>query len=482
MSIKTDDGAGGGVATVGENATVAVAAEMMREDGIGSLIVTNTDGKMVGIITERDIIGRVVAASGDPATTVIKDVMTRDVARCDPGTPITEAQGIMAKHGIRHLPIVENDVAVGMISSRDVMTSQLTREQSMKTAAEDVAKLCTSLKSVSFEEVIGLITHEVPTIFGASRDVLCLPDTTSIGDPTLRIHRRRCPCPESCLRARGGKQEDCKASMFSLGEVPDTCAAFGAQSPAVTIPLDITALREEDRGGTANDSPSYFCMCDFEVEDEKARDLIQYKGELLRDILGTNLVNARLYEKYLRATRHLLTDTLTGVGTRRLFEDRLEAEVSRAERYRQEFCMAIVDVDHLKLINDGLGHPVGDKVLKEVGSCMNRNKRASDVAARYGGDEFVLLMPQTNLSGAITLLKRLQSELGDLSIIDRPVTISCGIVQRGASESVPPTELVRRADLALYHAKGQGRDCVACWADLPEELRAEHTADAQSAA
>jgi len=120
------------VVTIGVDATIADAADMMRVQRIGCLIVTGAGGKLVGILSERDIVYRLVAPCAPPSEVLIGDIMTTDVAWCAVGTPVRKAQGIMTARGIRHLPMLVDGVPVGMISSREVMASQSARDQDMR--------------------------------------------------------------------------------------------------------------------------------------------------------------------------------------------------------------------------------------------------------------------------------------------------------------------------------------------------------------
>ena len=125
------------VLTISAEATIAVAAKQMSEHGVGSLIVIDTRCRVRGILTERDVISKVVAEAADPASTHVVDAMTTDVVSCTMDTQVEEVKEIMGRYGIRHLPIIEDGIAKGMISSRDIMAQQLSaagalaRKQSM---------------------------------------------------------------------------------------------------------------------------------------------------------------------------------------------------------------------------------------------------------------------------------------------------------------------------------------------------------------
>ncbi|HEX4984345.1 MAG TPA: GGDEF domain-containing protein, partial [Ilumatobacteraceae bacterium] len=161
------------------------------------------------------------------------------------------------------------------------------------------------------------------------------------------------------------------------------------------------------------------------------------------------------------ATRDSLTDCLN----RRGFDAAIEAEVSRAIRYGRPMSLLLLDVDHLKKINDTHGHSGGDAALQQVASAIHRARRPNDVAARFGGDEFALLIPESGIAGALQLAERIHAALhattGRVS-----VTVSIGAASIN-SEITTVDELLRAADSALYRAKRTGRGQSASFDDLP---------------
>lgn len=158
------------------------------------------------------------------------------------------------------------------------------------------------------------------------------------------------------------------------------------------------------------------------------------------------------------------TDSLTGLHNRRLFMDRLDEELRRVERHQGCLSVILIDLDHFKQINDRHGHDVGDRVLVAAAARTRSVKRATDVAARIGGEEFALLLPATDAAGALHLAERLCAAI---EAIDTPlmlgervtVTASIGVATvTGGSDA--PSEVLRRADQALYRAKNGGRNQV----------------------
>ena len=159
-----------------------------------------------------------------------------------------------------------------------------------------------------------------------------------------------------------------------------------------------------------------------------------------------------------------MTDALTAVGSRKLLEDKLQAECARAKRYKRQFSIAIIDLDNFKTINDVLGHAAGDDALRKLADCMKSQKRATDILTRYGGDEFVIIMPETKAKDAVILLERIRAKTQEIKVVeDLTMTISCGIAQSLSEPADSSREVMRRADLALYEAKSAGRNRVKIW-------------------
>ncbi len=159
----------------------------------------------------------------------------------------------------------------------------------------------------------------------------------------------------------------------------------------------------------------------------------------------------------LAEVEHLATrDGLTGLANRRLFEETLQREVARSIRRQASLALVVVDVDHFKDVNDTVGHQAGDAVLREISRTMVAHTKASDLPARYGGDEFVVLLPDCTGVAALGVAERLRAAVArDVTAV--PVTVSAGVgaMPENAGDG---ERLVAAADAALYAAKGEGRN------------------------
>jgi diguanylate cyclase (GGDEF)-like protein len=166
-----------------------------------------------------------------------------------------------------------------------------------------------------------------------------------------------------------------------------------------------------------------------------------------------------LESKNIKLQHESLTDALTGTGNRRMINQAIEAEIGRYYRHeRQAFSILLLDIDFFKRINDNFGHPVGDEVLQLLCLKLKALLRVSDTLARWGGEEFVILLPTADIDSAAILAERMRAEVEKTSFNNKVVTISISAAeyQRGESQEM----LLKRLDLALYEAKNTGRNKV----------------------
>lgn len=172
-----------------------------------------------------------------------------------------------------------------------------------------------------------------------------------------------------------------------------------------------------------------------------------------------------IYQRRTRMLREQLEslaerDPLTGVLNRRGFYSRMTAELSRAIRDHQPLCLLLLDIDHFKRINDQFGHDAGDKCLVNVVNCLNRLLRKSDIISRFGGEEFIVVLPNSSLKMSTVLAERLRSCVAYHGDPDFPVaiTMTIGVAFFDGEESL--NALIKRADVAMYEGKATGRNKV----------------------
>lgn len=160
-----------------------------------------------------------------------------------------------------------------------------------------------------------------------------------------------------------------------------------------------------------------------------------------------------------------ITDGLTGLYNRTRLDTILSEQLARFKRHDRPFCLLMIDIDYFKTINDKLGHIVGDRILVAVASVLLKSIRTIDYAARFGGDEFMVILTETNSGAAIKTAERIRTAASAacLSFKEHPIqiTLSIGIAQ-SRHDDITPNDLIARADAALYEAKESGRDRVCC--------------------
>ena len=202
------------------------------------------------------------------------------------------------------------------------------------------------------------------------------------------------------------------------------------------------------------------------LENRRLLDELTQANEHLERRVEERTQRLREQNKTLREARKRIEelsrrDALTGLTNRRWLDEVLRLEVERAQRYGAPLSVIMADLDHFKVVNDSFGHAVGDQVLKAAAAVLSAAARMTDVVGRYGGEEFLVLLPNTELAQALVLAERMRAGLREMPVAFRPepVTGSLGVAQWAGGDTV--ASLVDHADEALYEAKDAGRDRVA---------------------
>lgn len=195
----------------------------------------------------------------------------------------------------------------------------------------------------------------------------------------------------------------------------------------------------------------------------------EYKEKLM--ILGHQFALAlRRIKLYNEIEHTATTDDLTELCTRRYATERFQEELKRANLRHMNLSFAMIDVDHFKILNDQQGHLAGDQILREVGRLIRDNIREIDIAARFGGEEFCVILPDTNRAEASYTAERIRQavERATITVYDAQikVTVSLGI-STYPEDGTRMEELIDKADWALYRAKRQGRNCICSFGLYP---------------
>ncbi len=192
-------------------------------------------------------------------------------------------------------------------------------------------------------------------------------------------------------------------------------------------------------------------------------------AEMRQSLEGLRLTNQELQKTLVSLDQMASSDLLTGAWNRRRLEEAVASEMDRLRRYDHPLCLLIIDIDFFKAINDDFGHAAGDQILTELAAVIHSTLRASDSLTRWGGEEFVVLCPNTTLSTVAMLAERLRERIARAAYpVERSITASIGAAECLPGESWE--QWFKRADDALYQAKAGGRDQVRIAPETPQRL------------
>jgi diguanylate cyclase (GGDEF)-like protein len=291
-------------------------------------------------------------------------------------------------------------------------------------------------------EAVQVIPFDAFAVLRPERGVVALT-VYSIGTPSNPFLAAVRAEIEAAAGISPGPESGVEVEVVELPGVARAEQAAGVGASHVCGPDDLPAFR-----------------CGIFAEAPKS---IQRKHALLLTMVSTWL---RSYHAFSEAYRQMeemsFTDPLTGCYNRRKFVEESDRELERVRRYGYDLCLGIVDIDNLKQVNDEFGHPAGDVLLRALGDAFVRRLRKVDVFARYGGDEFVVLLPHTPAPGAALALTRVLAAarelVGERETGRLAFSASCGVAAYRKGDDLDG--LLKRADDALYSAKKGGRGTV----------------------
>ncbi|MBL4598413.1 MAG: GGDEF domain-containing protein [Rhizobiaceae bacterium] len=227
----------------------------------------------------------------------------------------------------------------------------------------------------------------------------------------------------------------------------------------------------EDYSGTLNQTMGELSDAENPNQVKKIIEFLIAENTKMRDRtsdLATNLKRSKkqiqtMQTKLKKAQENEMRDSLTNISNRRWFEQSLVKEIAVAREKKTPMCLALIDIDHFKRVNDTYGHVIGDQVLKFFGSLLKKSVKGGDIVARYGGEEFAAILPNTEVANAKVLIENIRTQLESAKLsLSRSrqsigtVTASFGVTQLRDND-IPET-FVKRADKRLYEAKNRGRN------------------------
>ncbi|MGA2171756.1 MAG: sensor domain-containing diguanylate cyclase [Sedimentisphaerales bacterium] len=324
---------------------------------------------------------------------------------------------------------------------------------------EQITPLARQINCLDIQRIATICVKKVPKLVGARLASLYVLDDTND-----MLHMQQCNHPFLLNK------------IVSLNQNPPTMMAIAAKSKKLLYVNDIDAhtepvIKKSQRPYASNYRTKNCIVAPLLCQDKVVGvlNLSDKAGaesftredvalvELLGQLVGASIGNISLFERIQHQAR---TDGLTGLANHRTFYEVLEKELWRSKRYGEHISLIMVDVDNLKTINDSYGHRAGDKAIQEISKRIQESIRQIDTAARYGGDEFAIILPNTSLTDAAVAAERMVTVVAGSPVVYKkdeiPLSISVGLGQYDANDT--PDDITSRSDKALYAAKQAGKN------------------------
>jgi diguanylate cyclase (GGDEF)-like protein len=237
-------------------------------------------------------------------------------------------------------------------------------------------------------------------------------------------------------------------NLAGAGSGLDFLAQLGSQTEAPPVVV-VTGSGDEEKAVESMQSGA----ADYIVKGRLSSELLERTIRTVFEKVSMQRRERRMVQKLAELS---VMDDLTSVANRRHLTVELEKEARRADRTGRQFALLMIDLDNFKSVNDRYGHQAGDDMLRRCARGFVDALRSTDFVARYGGDEFCIILPETDLAGARRVSRKLRRAVRDIA--QPATTASIGIAVR--QPDTPASETLRQADAALYEAKRRGRDCV----------------------
>ncbi len=318
------------------------------------------------------------------------------------------------------------------------------------------------LSCSSLAELMQLIAHKSKSTFGWDVLTIVLHDEhqdikrllRDVGEDTSRYPELIFTSDILNLKKYYGRYKKPLLGAFDINHHEDLFLSDRKYPRSVAL---LPLFRKNKLLGSLN--LGSFQLRRFNKQD--ATDFLEHLAAVLATCLDTTIAQEKLKQAGL-------TDALTGVNNRRFFDQRLNEEISRAQRLQSSVSCLFIDIDHFKVVNDSFGHETGDVVLTKVAELIRAQLRNIDVVARYGGEEFAVLLEQSGQDYAEEVAERIQHSISETTFVDGEncsLTVSIGVSTLEKPDIKMNTfdlgrELLRKADKALYQAKQDGRNRV----------------------
>ncbi|GAB4389955.1 MAG: hypothetical protein Kow0025_18710 [Thermodesulfovibrionales bacterium] len=435
--------------------------EIFEKEAVSGVPVVDEDGAVVGFISALDLL-KAAAHAPDFAGARASDIMAA-AQTVDGGTPLPDVVGLMVEGHHLSLAVTEGGRLAGIISRGDMLRDFLRGAEDSRDFAFIPDTVKALLKAKQQKEALKVLTERMGGYFEATR---C---------SVVRVEKERGVATVLWTF----EEPEISGLEIELSRYPEIMEACSTGRPvilpdAVGSPL-MSPVLEHIRHLGAMSILVFPIMSDHEVMgalylrsqmrrqfSQRGIRVAEALAELTAYALRAIERESKLRRLYRDAEKKVALDDLTGLYNRRFFNIRLAEEFNMGVRHGLPISCVMFDIDGFKEINDTMGHEEGDRVLKQFADCLRKSVRISDVVARYAGDEFFLLLPVTDVRGALREAERIKGRL-DRSHFGPPslkVTVSVGVAGFPCPGVRKPEDMIRNADRAMYEAKRLGRDRI----------------------
>jgi len=469
----------GRIPVAGQSAEIDIARPG-GEIGKGDMRVSETEweGKPAFLVSIRDITERVkmetaLKATADDLQWTVQELEAANQRIVEQQKSIIEQERLKVLLQIAGATAHElNQPLTSLLGRIELMAFHKDDPQKMQedirqisTAGSRIASIVRKIQTIRAEDAPGSPGNEAVINIDQDIHILSVEDR-SVDYETIKssladfpnIHFYNCGRHADALDLLGRQPCDLVFLDYLLpdGTGPDFLHKMNRQGSPVPVVI-ITGQGDEMIASQ---------MIQLGAYDYLPKHLVS-RTSLLR-VINNALEKSRLKREVRQAMQKMAEmstrDELTGLFNRRYFEEALTTEIARAQRYQTALTLCMMDIDHFKKVNDTYGHPAGDTAMKELALLLQRNLRQTDIACRYGGEEFAVLLPNTDRGPALELCERFRDLLCRHTVIHADktfqLTLSIGITAFSEADDARLSGLVDRADKALYMAKQKGRNRI----------------------
>lgn len=487
------------VITAQSSITVYEAFDIFATQKIRHLVIVNTKGHTAGVLTLSDLISHLGIEYFVEIKTVSK-VMNRSVVSIPLGSPLSLALSHMARKKISCVFIEDNHLPVGIITERD-MTRVIHEKNAIASMSVDQV-MSSPIRTIAIDlplhEAIKVMNRHKCRRLGVTDRSGALTGLITQSDVIKGVEGRYTESLRDVVREKEEQLQEALRNFWEKSVYLDNIMRSSTDSAIIATDLDLhikyfNPVAERLMGQSARDMIGQRLEAIHARQEispgrlERALAAVKRNGEYHFSIERTenghqlalecrvsgiwdheqsligyvltlrDVTERRRLEEQLKMAATI--DKLTGIYNRQTLDDVLAREIARAHRYKTPLSLIMADIDHFKQVNDSFGHQIGDQVLRAIAVTLKESVRRSDMVGRWGGEEFMIVAPQTEIENTIAMAEKLRKLIAGRSFPHNDtVTVSMGVARMNADDTIE--SIIHRADEALYAAKHAGRNRV----------------------